>query len=73
MRITVGASPPWWWRHCHQCCGGRRGAILGILIRSANGATAGQAMTTRPGTCWGGSSRREPGQRVAANGIFLKL
>ncbi len=33
---------PWWWRHCPQCCGGWRGAILGT-------------MTTRPGTCRGGA------------------
>jgi hypothetical protein len=35
-----------------------RGATLGILLRSADGATAGQAMTTRPGTRRGGLSRR---------------
>jgi hypothetical protein len=31
--------------------------MLGILLRSEDGATAGQASTTRPDTCGGGSVR----------------
>jgi len=51
----------WWWRHWHQCCEGDRGAMPVILLRSDDGASAGHAMTTRPGTCWGGLSRRSLG------------
>jgi hypothetical protein len=39
-------------------CEGSCGAIPVILFRSEAGASAGQAMTKRPGIYWGGFSRR---------------